>query len=486
MNFSNIKSIEIPQGVVKQITTSQGVVLWQAGPTDYSKRYLTLVARDSGTLQFDGTTDGTTTNTIQYSTDNGQTWSTAAQSATVNVSNGDKVLWKGEMVPFSGSNNKGIGIFTASTASFDIEGNIMSLLYRDNFNNVDYSQNYIFYNLFNSTKCITANNLILPSTYVRSSSYDQMFLNCSRLLNAPALPATTVATSCYKSMFGGCSSLIIGPSILPALSLRNCGYCYQSMFEGCTALTTAPALPATTLDSMCYANMFYGCTALTTAPELPATTLAQYCYKSMFYNTNVLPDCSNIDFTNSNVIKSKGLSGLFSGTKVTDNYLRNILPINSATNHYYLPVTTLGSYCYQSMFSYCTSLTTAPELPATTLVKSCYSFMFNGCTSLTTAPKLPATDTTITWAYQKMFMNSINLNYINMLGINISSSCLQEWVNNVAATGIFVKNIDATWTDTGVSSVPRGWTVIYYDTTEDKYYLDQQKSQECDDHGNAI
>jgi len=37
------------------------------------------------------------------------------------------------MVPYSTSPNFGIGKFTNSTASFDIEGNIMSLLYGDNF-----------------------------------------------------------------------------------------------------------------------------------------------------------------------------------------------------------------------------------------------------------------------------------------------------------------------------------------------------------------
>ena len=56
-----------------------------------------------------------------------------------------------------------------------------------------------------------------------------------------------------------------------------------------------------------------------------------------------------------------------------------------------LPATTLANHCYDSMFSYCESLTTAPELPATTLANYCYDSMFDSCTSLTTAPELPAT-----------------------------------------------------------------------------------------------
>ena len=62
----------------------------------------------------------------------------------------------------------------------------------------------------------------------------------------------------------------------------------------------------------------------------------------------------------------------------------------------------LADYCYSSMFSNCTSLTTAPALPATTLATSCYNGMFYNCTSLTTAPALPAT--TLAYAcYTTMF-----------------------------------------------------------------------------------
>ena len=73
-----------------------------------------------------------------------------------------------------------------------------------------------------------------------------------------------------------------------------------------------------------------------------------------------------------------------------------------------LPATTLTNYCYQSMFSGCTSLTTAPELPATTLANYCYQSMFSGCTSLTTAPILPAT-TLADGCYSNMFQSCTSL-----------------------------------------------------------------------------
>ena len=250
--------------------------------------------------------------------------------------------------------------------------------------------------------------------------------------------------------------------ILPATILSDS--CYSFMFEGCTSLTSAPKLPATTLEINCYTYMFSGCTRLTSTPELPATTLAEYCYFCMFYGTNVLPDCSNIDFTNETVVASGGLRGLFAGTKVTDADLEQILPKNNE-GRYCLPVTTLVSFCYMSMFSGCTSLTTAPELPATILSLSCYSNMFEGCTSLTSAPELPAT-TLIDYCYSHMFEDCSNLSVIKMNAIYISegddiTDCLYQWVAGVKNSGSFYKNSNM-YIETltrGANGIPNGWDV---------------------------
>ena len=74
---------------------------------------------------------------------------------------------------------------------------------------------------------------------------------------------------------------------------------------------------------------------------------------------------------------------------------------------------------------------------------------------------------------------------------NDSHIYTNNWVTDVAATGIFVQNINATWGVSGStysegSGLPSGWTVIYYDTSLDKYYTNKQRTQECDDHGNPI
>lgn len=49
------------------------------------------------------------------------------------------------------------------------------------------------------------------------------------------------------------------------------------------------------------------------------------------------------------------------------------------------------NYCFYSLFSWCTSLTTTPSLPATTVKVGCYRKMFYWCTNLETLPALPTT-----------------------------------------------------------------------------------------------
>ena len=201
---------------------------------DYSTDYLTFVAKGNGAFQF--------TNSVDYSIDNGSTWTTlAANTQTPTVNEGDKILWKAELMSS--------GTFSSSN-KFDVEGNIMSLLYGDNFENQ-------------------------TSISEKGSILNGLFSDCTNVVSAEnfVLPATTLAYYCYANMFKGCTSLTTSPSILPATTLTN--ECYANMFSGCTSLTTAPELPATTLTSGCYKYMFYGCTNLNYAKCL-ATNISAY------------------------------------------------------------------------------------------------------------------------------------------------------------------------------------------------------------------
>ena len=126
-----------------------------------------------------------------------------------------------------------------------------------------------------------------------------------------------------------------------------------------------------------------------------------------------------------------------------------------------LPATTMATYCYYGMFWNCTSLTTPPELPATTLAANCYNSMFDGCISLETAPELPAT-TLVDSCYNYMFNGCTSLNYIYaMFTTTPSTTYTNNWVQNVAASGTFVKSNYAEWDVTGVHGIPTSWTVQY-------------------------
>ena len=66
------------------------------------------------------------------------------------------------------------------------------------------------------------------------------------------------------------------------------------------------------------------------------------------------------------------------------------------------------------------------------------------------------------------------------------TSNTKNWVKGVSSYGVFVKNIDATWTTTDVNSVPIGWEVIYFDKNEGKYYRTKNRGEECDKYGDPL
>lgn len=197
----------------------------------------------------------------------------------------DEINWPDGNKRFviTGKNGEDNGMVKAS-------GNIMSLLYNDDFES-DNAINgilpsYCFAGLFcGCASLITAPTL--PAIYLSQYCYSSMFQGCTSLRIAPTLPSTALADWCYTLMFYDCTSLITSPT-LPAIRLTE--GCYRGMFTNCRNLRNAPALPATTLAKECYQSMFSGCTLLQTAPDLPATTLAPYCYSYMFH------DCYNLNY----------------------------------------------------------------------------------------------------------------------------------------------------------------------------------------------
>lgn len=214
---------------------------------DYSKDYLTFRILSNGTVWWQNNGSGYA-RTIEYSLNNGTWTSIAATTAgvSINVSVNDVIRFRGTNVTYAKdkSNYSGFGYGEQGTsgqsnyhngaAEFNIEGNIMSLIYGDNFiNQTTFNGGtYTFCSMFKKAKCVSAENLVL-------------------------LPITLV-TGCYRAMFSWCTYLIIPPT-LPATTLAQ--YCYWYMFEEC-GITTAPELPAQNLVANCYGSMFTNCRSL--------------------------------------------------------------------------------------------------------------------------------------------------------------------------------------------------------------------------------
>ena len=270
---------------------------------DYSQNYLTIESLDDNNTIGWKTNSSKGAKTILVSTDNGATWtsktpSTAGTTLAI-LNTGDKLLIKGSNAAYG---TQSYYNYFVSSARFNVSGNIMSLIYGDNFRgqttlSTGWNFKYLFWQC---TRLISAENLILPATKLIMYCYSYMFMGCSALTSAPTLPATTLAT-----------------------------YCYCSMFEHCLSLTTAPELPATTLATYCYYNMFSMCTSLTIAPTLPAIKLVGNCYKAMFSGCSSLNHikclATDISATNCtyNWVYSVAASGTFTKNASMSSWTRN-------------------------------------------------------------------------------------------------------------------------------------------------------------------
>ena len=296
---------------------------------NYSKQYFTIEALEDGlTVKLDK-------NASEYRIDNGEWMSLNAKTVTPSINKGQKISFK-ITNPTISAPYSSIGKFTVNKA-FNVEGNIMSLLYGDDFEGQTDLSGKGFANLLRGcTTLQNAENLILPATTLSSYCYYNMFYGCTSLTEVPQLPATTLAEYCYSYMFYSCTSLVEAPE-LPATTLAS--YCCSEMFRGCTSLVEAPQLPATTLAEYCYFSMFQDCTNLVEAPELLATTLANSCYSHMF------EDCTNL------------------------------------TTAPELPATTLAEYCYSEMFQNCSKLNYIKMLATNTSANNCLYHWVYGVTS---------------------------------------------------------------------------------------------------------
>lgn len=254
-------------------TASDSVEAYQE--VNHYNQYLTFRITSPGKIVWYASNAAFSGLVINYSLDNGTTWTSIASSNNVNngfdVAAGDVVIFKGENDYYARPTTSTLlsssyyTQFTNTTAEYIAEGNMMSLIYGDNF----------------------AGNDNLPTN--TTHNFAAMFNGCTGMSNADNL-------------------------ILPAMTLNTC--CYRNLFSGCK-LHTSPKLPATTLAKGCYVNMFINCYTLEEAPDLPAPTLVESCYEGMLYMQSAAYNLRYIKCLARNKSASRCLTNFHNSTYVS-------------------------------------------------------------------------------------------------------------------------------------------------------------------------
>lgn len=213
-------------------------LVWPTTPPgpDYRNIPLTFEIVSAGTLVFatNYSTSYELIRTINVKINDGE-WtetrvgpSNYGQQVTYNLNAGDKLQMRASY-PKWGYDDSQPSFRIYGTSYYNLYGNIMSLVDKDNFaeitsldTSVDYAFGYLFGRTQTGANVIDASNLCLPATGLSNYCYYGMFMNCASLTQAPVLPATTLANSCYESMFEGCTNLNYVKCLATDISASNC------------------------------------------------------------------------------------------------------------------------------------------------------------------------------------------------------------------------------------------------------------------------
>ena len=286
-----------------------------------------------------------------------------------------------------------------------------------------------------------------------------MFRNCTSLTAAPRLPATTLSNSCYQGLFYGCTNLnSITLDYIDSFStgyfnnwvygVAQTGTFYYNgwdMTQGVSAIPegwTATPIPIPRQE-LCFTAEEDGSTVSMIANGSAPTVSLEY---STDGNTWSPFEVGTTTVTLANIGDKMYMRATSSGnTRISSpntDYNQFVMTGNiSASGNVDTLLdqngnATLTEWCYNRLFSDCSSLTTAPDLPSMSLAEGCYASMFKGCSNL----------------------NTIKLGYTdNFVDASSGPSTFSNWVFGVASTGTFYYN--GTDTTTGESAIPEGWTV---------------------------
>lgn len=198
---------------VVENSTVQYSVSHEDNQPNYVAQYFTSIAKEDGTIF---TFTSNYNYTLNYSTD-GVSWTNMESGESPEFSAGTKVYWKQSCEDKGVNSTYGIGTFNANNL-FDVEGNVLSLLFDDNFENIiempldDWGSSVAGFNnllggnmISESNKCENAENLILNAT--GDNLYHDMFANNTNLLTAPTITKFDLKNWIYYMTFYNCTNL---------------------------------------------------------------------------------------------------------------------------------------------------------------------------------------------------------------------------------------------------------------------------------------
>lgn len=378
----------------------------------YENQYLTTEALESGTITFTipSAVLATRVADVSYRKNKGE-WVTTTNTSsdvviTVNVNADDVVEWKGNATVYAGGGTFESASHWGGTATFNAYGNLMSMLYADDFRGkTTYPSTTAraTQHMFSYSLVIDATNLILAATTCYNQAYMCLFDYCTSLIYPPAiLPALVIKHAMYYNMFRGCTSMTTMPTILAEEIEENNSLHYAGMFDGCSALqyNTAQTINVGIARQQCCQYMFRNCTSMVNAPNVECTDITSghnFAFGGMFYGcTHLQTPPERFDF---DVVEYGVFDSTFRGCSSLE-----YAPIINIRN--------IGSNTYAAfinMFYDCTSLIDAsginiyfPE-DSEWNGNSTFRDMFYGCTQLKNGPSLHINGTLITQSSQTFY-----------------------------------------------------------------------------------
>ena len=251
--------------VTYSVTENNGIPSGWDVDTFHELEYFTVESlTDNNTISM---VKGPVAANISYSLNGGETWTDITLSGTTNfgtINTGDTIIFKGNNIRLATAWDN-YNHFNGS-GNYKVYGNVMSLLYEDEFLNnseFDSSVDNHLVGLFRGSKTlIDASNLILPALTLYYNTYNGMFRECTNLTAGPQLPATQPGQECYGSMFEACINLEVAPEINFVSLAQSCCkrmFCIDRSSKLTTPkMTKSPILRCATGVNSCYEEMFKG------------------------------------------------------------------------------------------------------------------------------------------------------------------------------------------------------------------------------------